>query len=60
MNNFCPFIKESCKSDCVFYTHKTRDADGEKTCRLSLAAASLDEYCDMKIRELEDNLPKKN
>lgn len=59
MNNFCPFIKESCKSNCVFYKHKTRDADDEKKCTLSLAAASLEEYCDIKIRELEGNLPKK-
>lgn len=57
MNNFCPFIKDTCKSDCVFYTHKTHDEDGVKTCKLSLAATSIDIYCDLKIREMEGNLP---
>lgn len=57
MNNFCPFIKDTCNSNCVFYAHKTGDEDGEKSCKLSLAATSIDEYCDLKIREMEGNLP---
>ena len=57
MNTFCPFIKENCKSNCVFYIGKTHDENGENTCKLSLAATSIDEYCDIKIREIEGNLP---
>ena len=56
-NSFCPFINGECKTDCVFHTHGTIDEDGEKACILSLAAKSIDTYCDMRIREMEENLP---
>lgn len=57
MNSFCPFIKEDCKSSCVFFTNKTYDETGVQTCKLSLAATSINAYCDVKTREIEDNLP---
>lgn len=57
MNNFCPFIKDTCNSSCVFYTHKTGDTSGMESCKLLIAASSVDEYCDLKIREMEGNLP---
>lgn len=56
-NDFCPFIKDTCKSNCVFHTRKTLNEDGEKACILSLAARTMDTYCDLKIREMEGNLP---
>lgn len=54
MNSFCPFIGSDCKSDCVFRTHKTIVADGEKVCQLSIAASELSDYVYMKTLESEN------
>lgn len=56
MKNFCPFLNGSCNSDCVFRTHKTVDADGEKVCQLSLAASDFSAFFYAKTLETENNI----
>lgn len=57
MNSFCPFTGSDCRSDCVFRTHTTIANGIETTCRLALAATTVETYCDLKLREMEDNTP---
>ena len=52
MNSFCPFLKDACRTDCVFRVRGI-SAD-EKTitvCRLVSSAAVNSELCDIIIKE---------
>lgn len=39
MGNFCPFIKDYCRSDCVF---RTSSNSTTTTCRIDSAAVNLE------------------
>ena len=50
MNNFCPFINDLCRSDCVF---RTTSRSTGTNCRLDSAAVNL-EYIGEVIAEKID------
>ncbi len=54
---FCPFIKDECRTDCVFH-HVPRAMVGGMSssvcpCILAIAADQLDHYASMKIDDME-------
>lgn len=56
MNDFCPFINDKCRSDCVFKGRSVSTADGLADCRIAIAVASSDELCDIIIKKNQDNI----
>lgn len=52
MNTFCPFLKDACRTDCVFRVREI-SADEETTtvCRLVSSAAVNSDLCDIIIKE---------
>ena len=54
MNNFCPFIKDKCRENCVFHIRKTAIDDIITECRLCVAAVDLQTVID-KINRIKKN-----
>ncbi len=54
--NFCPFINDKCRNDCVFNGRSVSTADGLADCRIAIAVASSDELCDIIIKKTQDNV----
>lgn len=55
MNTFCPFLKDECRSECVFRIRQTVvDSETITVCRLVSAATINSELCDIIIREKEE------
>lgn len=52
MNTFCPFLKDVCRTDCVFRVRETSaDEETMTVCRLVSSAAVNSELCDIIIKE---------
>lgn len=52
MNTFCPFLKDVCRTDCVFRVRETSaDEETITVCRLVSSAAVNSELCDIIINE---------
>lgn len=55
MNTFCPFLKDECRSECVFRIREiSADSETLTVCRLVSTAATNFDLCDKIIREKED------
>lgn len=52
MNTFCPFLKDACRTDCVFRVCETSaDEETITVCRLVSSAAVNSELCNIIIKE---------
>ncbi len=52
MNTFCPFLKDACRTDCVFRVREiSADEETITVCRLVSSAAVNSELCDIIIKE---------
>lgn len=52
MNTFCPFLKDACRTDCVFRVREiSADKETITVCRLVSSAAVNSELCDIIIKE---------
>lgn len=52
MNTFCPFLKDVCRTDCVFRVRETSaDEETITVCRLVSSAAINSDLCDIIIKE---------
>ena len=51
MNSFCPFLKDACRTDCVFRVREiSADEETITVCRLVSSAAVNSELCDIIIK----------
>lgn len=54
MNTFCPFLKDMCRSECVFRIREiSADSETLTVCRLVSTAATNFDLCDKIIKEKE-------
>lgn len=52
MNTFCPFLKDVCRTDCVFRVRETSaDEETMTVCRLVSSVAINTDLCDIIIKE---------
>lgn len=52
MNNFCPFLKGDCNSQCIFYT---KSKSTITNCRLDAAAVNLEYIGDVIAEHISAN-----
>jgi hypothetical protein len=52
LNTFCPFLKDACRTDCVFRVRETSaDEETITVCRLVSSVAINSDLCDIIIKE---------
>lgn len=58
-NNFCPFIKGSCRNDCVFRCNNVAVGDKVLNCLLAIKLFDINEYQHDDLTEIINTLKNK-